>query len=114
MATPLVPLSSLTGSTYPAATGSALVPLEELRQLPPPHQAQLRFLDPASTRAVYAAASDRDILSGDDGWGTLLLSGDNVLVVGETAEWCLHWHHDGVTTFAEGIAWERRAPGQRW
>lgn len=176
MPAPLVPLSTLTGTTFPEAPESVLLCTDDLRRMPPTHQAQLRFLDPVSTQAVYDAANARDILSGDDGWGNtpftggryrsveqtgwsgaarkkwlygrgvpfrsdalvlpvfaaadepallttwklvvvhseLLFDGDNVVVVGETAEWCLYWHHDGATTFARDIAWERRAPGQRW
>ena len=36
-----------------------------------------------------------------------IFSGDNVVAVGELADWCLHYHHDGILTFACEPNWAK-------
>ncbi len=31
-----------------------------------------------------------------------LFCGDNLVVVGEAGDWCLHYHHDGLLSLARG------------
>ncbi len=39
-----------------------------------------------------------------------IFSRDNIVVVEEFAEWCLHYHHDGVLTFASNPDWTKMKP----
>lgn len=36
-----------------------------------------------------------------------IFSGDNIVAVGEIGNWCLHYHHDGMLTFACEPDWAK-------
>jgi hypothetical protein len=67
-------------------------------------QRGIRFATAALLLPLFAAQDEPAILTT---WKIVvkyarqLFGGDNVVVVGEKADWCLHYHHDGMLTFAD-------------
>ena len=67
------------------------------------YQRSVPFTATAFILPVFAAQDEPAILTT---WKIIvkyapeLFSGDNIVVVGETTDWCLYYHHDGILTFA--------------
>ncbi|MBX2863790.1 MAG: hypothetical protein KTR27_09560 [Leptolyngbyaceae cyanobacterium MAG.088] len=74
------------------------------------YQRGLPFADNAFLLPAFAAKDAPAILTS---WKIVvkyapeIFSGDNIVVVGETVNWCLHYHHDGVITFACEPDWTK-------
>jgi hypothetical protein len=67
------------------------------------HRRGVPYADPALLLPLFGAADDPAVLTT---WkmvvkyAAVLFSRDDLVVVGEKADWCLHYHHDEVLTFA--------------